>query len=255
MRMTVLLNPVMRHLNSWEVAPRKGGSKGSSNTTSSSKTVIDDQFRPVVDQGLQDLKAAYDSGSLGMVSGASDLQLEAFGEASGSARTGLDVIDEARGTYRDAMSGQGMFDPASTAALEQSAIDQSLRERGVMNDSMAKAGLMGGSRSAIAAGDQDAQLANALAGLKYDQQNKTQERAMWGAETLAGSGSQEADLFTNNIRNIAELGGLQRGIEQEYLDADAKGLENYLAGMQTFIPIMTSQEQTSKTTQKNSGGK
>lgn len=245
----------MRHMNHWEVAPRKGGSKGSSDTTSTSKTVIDDQFRPHVEQGMADLKSVYDSGGLGMVAGASDLQLEAFGEASGSANKGLDVIDEARGTYRDAMSGQGIFDPVQIDELERAAIDQSARERGVMNDNMASAGLMGGSRAAIAAGDQDAQLSNALAGLKYDQLNKTQDRAMWGAETLSASGNQEADLFTQNIRNIAELGGVQRGIEQEYLDADAKGLENYLAGLQTFMPIMTSTEQTSTTKQKNSGGK
>ena len=242
-------------MNSWEIAPRKGGSKGNSETTSSSKTVIDDQFRPHVDQGLADLKSVYDSGGLGMVAGASDLQLEAFADASGSSERGLDVIDEARGTYRDAMSGEGMFDPASIDGLERAAIDQSARERGVMNDNMAKAGMMGGSRAAIAAGDQDAQLSNALAGIKYDQLNKTQDRAMWGAETLAQSGNQEADLFTQNIRNIAELGGVQRGIEQEYLDADAKGLENYLAGLQSFMPIMTSTEQTSNTQQKQSGGK
>lgn len=244
-------------MNHWEVAPRKGGGgSGSSTTTSSSKTVIDDQFRPHVDQGLADLKSVYDSGGLGMVAGASDLQLEAFSEASGSANKGIDVIEEARGTYRDAMSGNGMFDPAQIDALERAAIDQSNRERGVMNDNMAKSGLMGGSRAAIAAGDQDAQLSNSLAGLKYDQRNMQQERAMWGAETLSASGNQEADLFTQNIRNIGELGGVQRGIEQEYLDADAKGLENYLAGLQTFMPVMSSTEQTSNTNSNNkSGGK
>jgi hypothetical protein len=253
----MMLNPIMRHMNHWEVAPRKGGGGSSdSTTTSSSKTVIDDQFRPHVDQGLADLKSVYDSGGLGMVAGASDLQLEAFEEASGSANLGLDVIEESRGTYRDAMSGQGMFDPAQIGDLERAAIDQASRERGVMNDNMASSGLLGGSRSAIAAGDQDAQLSNALAGLKYDQLNKTQERSMWGAESLSASGNQEADLFTQNIRNIGELGGVQRGIEQEYLDADAKGLENYLAGMQTFMPIMSSTEQTSDTKQKSkSGGK
>ena len=253
--MTQLLNPVTRHLNHWEMAPRKGGNKGSSTTTSSSKTVIDDQFRPHVDQGIADLKYAYDSGALGMVAGASDLQMEAFDAASGSSRMGLDVIDEARSAYRDAMSGTGMFDPAQIGALEQAAIDQSLRERGVMNDNMARSGLMGGSRSAIVAGDQDAQLANALAQIKYDQLNRSQQNAMWGTETLAGSGVEEAELFTNNVRNIADLGGLQRDIEQELLDADAKGLENYLAGLQTFMPVMSSTEQTSNTTQKSSGGK
>jgi hypothetical protein len=252
-----MLNPIMRHMNHWEVAPRKGGGgSGSSNTTSSSKTVIDDQFRPHVDQGLADLKSVYDSGGLGMVAGASDLQLEAFSEASGSANKGMDVIEEARGTYRDAMSGQGMFDPAQIDDLERAAIDQSNRERGVMNDNMASSGLMGGSRAAIAAGDQDAQLSNALAGIKYDQMNRSQDNAMWGSETLSASGNQEADLFTQNIRNIGELGGVQRGIEQEYLDADAKGLENYLAGLQTFMPVMSSTEQTSKTNSNNkSGGK
>lgn len=246
--MTQLLNPVSRHLNNWEMAPRKGGSGSSTQrTTSTSETQIDDQFRPHIDQGLADLKYAYDSGALGMVAGASDLQLEAFDAASGSAERGIQYIDEARGTYRDAMGGTGMFDPAQIDALEQAAIDQSLRERGVMNDNMAKSGLMGGSRAAVMAGDQDAQLANALAQIKYDQLNKKQQNAMWGAESLSGSGMQEAELFTNNVRNLTELGSLQRDIEQEVLDADAKGLENYLAGMQTFMPVMTSQVQTSVT--------
>lgn len=244
--MTQLLNPVTRHLNHWEMAPRKGGSGSSSQrTTTTSETHIDDQFRPHVDQGLADLKYAYDTGALGMVAGASDLQLEAFEAASGSADTGIAEIDEARSAYRDAMSGAGMFDPAQIDALEQAAIDQSLRERGVMNDNMAKSGLMGGARSAIVAGDQDAQLANALAGIKYDQLNRKQDMAMWGADSLSDSGVKEADLLRTNISGLTELGTLQRDVEQELLDADAKGLENYLAGMQTFMPIMTSQTQTS----------
>lgn len=255
MRMTMMLNPVMRHLNSYEVAPRKGGGGGSSSTTSTSGTKLNEEFKPVVDQGLADLKAAYDSGSLGQVAGASGLQEEAFAAASGSADMGLAEIDEARGTYRDAMSGGGLFDPADIAGLERSAIDQSARERGIMNDNMAKSGLMGGSRSAIAAGDQDAQLAHALAGLRYDQLNRTQDNAMWGAETLAGSGSQEADLYAKNLSNLFQIGGEQRNIEQEGLDSEAKGLENYLAGIEVFTPLMSEQVQQSNTESSNKGGK
>lgn len=119
---------------------------------------------------------------------------------------------------------------------------------------MAKGGMMGGSRAAVVAGDQDAQLAHALAKLKYDQNTQVQERAMWGAGSMSDSGSREAEVSGSNIRNIAELGNLERSIAQEEADAEAKGLENYLAGIESFSPLMTSTVQKSTTKSKGSSG-
>ncbi len=251
----MIMMPMMRHLNSYEIAPRKGGGGEQNSTTkSSSSTKLNKKFKPVVNQGLKDLRNAYNSGDLGQVADVSSLQQEAFDAASGTERMGLDVIEESRSAYRDAMSGTGMFDPASIAELERAAIDQANKERGVMNDNMAKGGMMGGSRAAVMAGDQDAQLANALATLKYDQHNRSQDLALAGADSLSNTGTMESELFSNNVRNIAELGNLQRTIAQEQADSKAKGLENYLAGMETFTPLMTETKQNSTTKSSGSSG-
>lgn len=105
-----------------------GGSDQTSSTKSSSSTKLNAAFKPVVDTGLADLKSAYDSGALGRVAGESDLQREAFDAASGTADLGLDAIRESRDTFRDAMSGEGLFDPASIAEMERAAIDQANKE-------------------------------------------------------------------------------------------------------------------------------
>lgn len=246
--MTQLLNPVMRYMNSWEVAPRKGP-ESTSTTNSSAGTKINKDFKPVVDQGIADLKAMYDSGALGQVADTSELQQMVFDRAEGSLDRGMEVMDSARSTYEDAMAGTGIFDPADTAALKQAAMDQARLEMGLQNDQVAKAGLLGSSRAAVMAGDREAQMANAFAQFDYDAHNLVQERAMWGADSMMNSGQGEAALLDAYLN----IGNVQRDIEQEMLDADAKGLENYLAGMQVFTPLMTEQTSKSKTVQKQSG--
>ena len=246
-----MLHPALRYMNHWEVAPRKGGSKSTSTSKSTSRTAINKDFQPVVDQGLNDLKSMYDSGKLGQVAGPSDIQQIVFDRAEGALDKGLDVMDTARSTYEDAMSGTGLFDQLDIGELERAAIDQAQLESGLMDDQIAKAGLLGSARSQIVAGDREAQMANALAQLKFDQRNLVQERAMWGADSMMQSGTGEANL----LQGYAGLGEMQRGIEQELLDADAKALENYLAGMQVFTPLMTETVQESTTKQKSKQGK
>lgn len=245
-----ILNPVLRYTQ-WDFAPRKGGSSSTSTTKSSSRTAINEDFKPIVDQGLNDLKAMYDSGALGRVAGESEIQSMVFDRAEESLDRGLEVMDLARGTYEDAMAGTGLFDELDIDALKQASIDQARLESGLVNDQIAKSGLLGSSRASIAAGDREAQMANALAELEFNQRNLVQERAMWGADSMMNSGTGEVNL----LQGYAGLGDMQRGIEQELLDADAKGLENYLAGMQVFTPLMTSTVQESQTQQNSKQGK
>lgn len=242
--------------NPWYVGGMvfKGGkNKSKSTTTTESKVEIDDRYDPYVEQAMTDLKAGYDSGALSQVAGTSSLQQEAFDAMSGNSERGLDAIYDARGSMYDAMNGTGLFDPAEIDALEKAAIDQMAKERGIMNDQFASAGAMGGSRQAIAAGDADAQLANALAQIKYDQLNRTQDNARWGAESLTSSGVTESDTFNNNVLAMTEMGNLQRQIEQEELDKDLKGLEAYMTGIQSFQDIISTQ--TTTTTQESSSKK
>jgi len=211
-------------------------------STTNQRTGINADFKPVVDRGLDDLKSMYDSGQLGQVAGVSDLQQMVFDAAPDAFDKGLEVMDYARNTYKDAMAGEGAFDSAYIEDMEQAAIDQVERERAIANDKIATSGVVGGSRQAIANNEMDAMLIGELAKTKYDQEILQRESAMWGADSMMNSGQGEAGL----LGAYAELGGVQRDIEQEMLDAPAKGLENYLAGMQVFTPLMT--EQTSTTT-------
>jgi len=231
----------------------KGGkSTGTSTNTSTQTAEVHDAYKKDVSLAMGDLRKSYTSGELSKVAGASDLQNEVFATASGNSERGLDSIAAARGTMQDAMSGTGMFDPAATDAMEQEAIDQMSRERGNMNDQFATAGAMGGSRQAIAAGDKDAQLANALAKIKYDQHNRKQDNAMWGSGAMSDSGALESQTFINNMSGLAALGAEQRNIEQEVQDADLKGLEAYMSGITGMQNLITTQKSVSSGTSTES---
>jgi len=231
-----------------------GGETSTSNTVSESSMQVDDAYQADVDQAMKSLRSQYESGSLGQVAGASALQEEAFAAASGTSELGLDAIRDARSGYSDAMEGTGMFDPAKTDALERAAIDQAAKERGIANDGIATMGAMGGSRSAIAAGDRDAQLTNALAQIKFDQENKSKDWAMWGTDGMTQSGALESQTFGNNMDRMTALGEIQRGITQEELDADAKGLESYITGITAMTDLISTQTSTSTATSESSGG-
>ena len=229
------------------MAPRKS-EESTSVTNSSSSTKINEDFKPIVDKGIADLDTLYESGKLGQVAGESDIQKLVFANAETSMNKGIAALDSARGTYEDAMAGTGLFDPATTDALKRAAIDQAKLEMGLQNDSMAKAGLLGSSRAALAANDLQVQMANSFAQFDMDQHNLVQEHAMWGADSMTNSATSDAALLDAYLG----IGDVQRGIEQEQLDADAKGLENYLAGMQVFTPLMTESVSNSKTVQESS---
>lgn len=237
--------------NPWKMSMAfKGGkSSGTSKTTTTSKTEIDPRYEQDVSNAMGALREGWESGALSQVAETSSLQQEAFDAASGQSERGIGAITDARKSMYEAINGEGMFDPAEIDALERAAIDQSAKERGIMNDQFATMGAMGGSRSAIAAGDRDAQLANALAQIKYDQLNRKQDNARWGAESLTQSGSLESDTFMQNITGMTELGNLQRQIDQEILDKDLKGLEAYMTGIQSFSDLISTQTQTSVTEQ------
>jgi len=235
-------------MSNYEIAPRKGP-KQTSSSTSTSSTQINEDFKPVVNQGLGDLKAMYDSGALGQVAGESELQRMVFDRAEGALDSGMDAMGAARGTYEDAMAGTGLFDALDNDAIKQAAIDQARLESGLANDELSKSSLLGSSRASIAAGDREAQMANALAQMDYDQQGLVQEHAMWGADSMMNSGTGEAGLLDAYLG----MGGVQRDIEQEQLDGDAKALENYLAGMQVFTPLMTSTVQTGSSQSQSKG--
>lgn len=249
--MTNLLNPVSRHLNNWNVAPRKGGGGGTSTSKTTSSTTMNKDFQPVVDEGLAELEKLYGEGALGKVAGTSGLQDMVFDRSEGALDKGMEVMGTARETYSDAMEGTGIFSNGDNAAVKQAAIDQAAKEFGIQSDDVAKAGLMGSSRAAIMAGDKEAQLANAMAGLDYEQADKLKERAMWGADSMMQSGQGEAALLDAYMN----MGNNQRDIEQEQLDAEAKGLENYLTGIQAFTPLMTNQEQKTVSKSEDKGGK
>ena len=243
-----LFNKMLYGDKNWTqgMAFKGGGSESTSTETSESKLSIDPRYEQDVSTAMGELRTQYESGSLSKVAGASSLQEEAWKAASGSSEIGLDAIKASRSTMDDAMNGEGQFAAVNVEDLERAAIDQAAKERGIMNDQFATGGAMGSSRQAIAAGDADAQLTNALAQTKYDQLNKQRENAMWGSDAMGASGVAESQTFGNNMATITQLGEQQRMVAQEELDADAKGLESYITGINSMKDLITTQTSTSK---------
>lgn len=220
--------------------------KGGESSSSTSRNVIDDPYKKDVKIAMKELRRGYEAGDLSQVADVSELQRDAFEAAEGTADTGLGAVAEAQNTYRQAQAGEGIFGLSNIDALERAAIDQSKKESTMISDAAASAGVMGGSRAALAAGANEAQLANALAGLKYDQINRAQDLAKWGAGSMEQSGVTESGILTGNLSNLASLGGEQRNVTQELMDAKAKGLESYMNALSGMMPAISSQVSTTE---------
>jgi hypothetical protein len=230
-----------------------GNNSGSGKSTTTSSNEMGKDFKRQNKEIGKDLEAAYKSGELSQVAGASDLQNEAYAAVSGTENKGLDAITAGRGTYQDMMDGTGMFDTAQIDDLENAAINKAKRARGVSNDGIASTTALGGSRSAVVSNDLDSQLTDALAQTKYEQWNRSQDNAAKGAQGMQSSGESESSVFSQNLNNIAQLGGEQRGIEQEQLDSTATGLERYITGFNAIAQNDMTQKSVTKSSNKSKG--
>ena len=226
---------------------RWGG--GGGDQTSVTSSGIAEEFKPDLKNLLGNAKNEFDQGDLSNVAGSSNLQNTVFGNAQGRLNAGLGSVASGQDTAYDAAKGQGMFGRADTTALKQAATRDAQAAFSPVRDAEANAGLIGGSRQAMAQGDREAQMAGTFAGIDMQADQERRSNALNGMGGLMSGGQAEAGINQGNLSSLAGLGEMQRNITQEVMDSDALGLERY----SNVFGALTGGQSESTTTQTGGG--
>jgi hypothetical protein len=227
---------------------RWGG--GGGDTSSTTTSGIADEFSPDLKALLEQAQGTYAAGDLGQVAGTSDIQGTVFGAAPSRINAGLGSIAGGQDVAYDASVGQGLFGTGSTQALKDAAIRDARTAFAPVADAEAAAGLVGGSRQQLAAGEREAQMAGVLSSIDYQAEQERRVNALSGGGALISGGQAEAAINQGNLGGLAQIGGMQRDVQQEVLDANALALERY-----TNVFGSVTGGQTQSATEETGGGK
>ena len=173
-----------------------------------------------------------------LTAGASNLQQQAFAGASEMAKTGYTPGTFTTGTF-DQAAAQRYMNPYLSAALDP-ALAEMRRQSDItrLADAarLTKAGAFGGSRQAIMESEgrrnlleKQRQAIGEGYASAYDkamaQFNAEQGRGMEAQKAAEASRQYSADFGAKSLADLAKLGEVQRGIEQEGITAEKKAFE------------------------------
>jgi len=199
------------------------GGGGSTQTTQN----LDPANQARVGQVADAARGQYESGSLGKVAGASDLQQQAFttgaNDITSTAASGLGTLADQQARLTAATSTGGY----DTSALKDAAILQAGKATANLGSQYGGAGTLGSARQAVQQGAQNAETAAKFATIDKDaaQQNFTNKMS---AETALGASTgASSTTAANEASSLAQLGGQERTINQQQLDSDWQALQRY----------------------------
>jgi len=173
-------------------------------------------------------EATYQSGDLGNVAGASELQKQAFGSGAqmlgGTTATALKSLND----QNTRLSTMATTPSAETLAATKAGIVHDAQKKVAgLNTGFGAAGTLGSARQAVMQGAQNAETTAQLAKVDADYESNMFKNRL-AAESALQSGAQTASgIATGGVSSIANLGNQQRGIEQQGLDSTWQGLQRY----------------------------
>jgi len=173
--------------------------------------------RPYMENVGKASEAAYTSGQLGNVAGASDLQEKAFTSASGieAAGTGAATnLTEQQARLKE-MAATGGRDELMQAAAYESA----KQGAGLANE-FGGSGVLGSARHNLKQGAMEAEMLS-----KANQQ--VLQNKLNAEQALGTSTGQSLSAAGSTASNLAALGETQRGIEQQQADSAWQALQRY----------------------------
>ena len=232
----------------------------------------------MLSKGFAASNAPYQAYTGPLTAGASDLQNQAFAGASDLAKTGYTPTNFTTGTF-DAAAANKYMNPYINASLDPQLKELQRQSRiSSMGDSakLAQAGAFGGARQSILQGEQNRNLLDKsqdLIGQGYntaynkamDQFNAEQTKGMEAQKASEASRVYGADYGLKSVKDLADLGTIQRNIEQEGLTADKTQFEQqrdnplkmvqYQKDLLTGLPITTQNKNVNTSDYSNFLGK
>jgi hypothetical protein len=237
------LNPFMP-----SVTPRGLGivSKGGDGDTIES---IPDWYKPYIEKAAGQAGAAYDSGALGTVAGLNTQQQQGIDALSGAANEAMGQYtsaNEATDVLKKAAAGEGIYGAGATQGLKNSAIRDAQKAFAPMGASLASSGQIGGARAGLLAGERDANLASALAGIDYQDLSDRRGLTTGAAQQIIGNTGAMQQAAGAGANYQGQAGQMLQEQSQRELDATYQGLQR-LGSLLSGAPVPS---QTQK-----SGGK
>jgi hypothetical protein len=203
---------------------RYGGSGGSSAPIES----IPEWAVPYIKNVGNAAESGYQSGGLSNVAGVSGLQDQAF-------TGGAQAISAVGGQGLDTLQGQQQR--LSTMATAPSAADLAMMKQGILLDAQKGVaglttgfggnGTLGSARQAVMQGAQNADTTAKIAKVSADYDTTMFGQRLQAEGALGSSVGASANLASGTASSLANLGGQQRGIDQQQQDAGWQGLQRY----------------------------
>ena len=207
---------------------------------------IPDWYKPYIERGAQNAQAALESGALSNVANLNQTQvqgLDATVDAANKAADQYDVGVGAQNKLSQIASGQEIV-PASTGAttaLKNNAVSQAQAAWAPTQASLASQGQVGGARGALLAQQRDANLANQLAGIDYQDLNARRQAAQSAAGSVLGASQQLSGQAGQAGQYLGAAGSTLQSQKQREQDAAFQGLSRY-AGLLSGQPTPTQQQ-------------
>jgi len=209
------------------VTPRGLGivSKGGGSDTIES---IPDWYRPYIQKAAGQAGAAYDAGALGMVAGLNEQQQQGIDALSGAANEAMGQYtsaNEATDVLKQAAAGEGIYGEGATQGLKDSAIRDAQKAFAPMGASLATSGQIGGARAGLLAGERDANLASALAGIDYQDLSDRRGLTTGAAQQIIGNTGAMQQAAGAGANYQGQAGQMLQEQSQRELDATYQGLQ------------------------------
>jgi hypothetical protein len=205
---------------------------------------IPDWYRPFIEKAAGQAGAAYDAGDLSKVAGLNTQQKEGINAlitGANRADTQYQNATGASGVLGQAARGEGIYGAGATQGLKDAAIRDSQAAFAPVGDSLASSGQIGGARAGLLAGERDANLASALAGIDYQDLSDRRGISTGAAQQIIGNtgAMQQAGSAAANL--LGQAGATQQEQSQRELDASYQGIQR-LGGLLSGSPVPTQQQ-------------
>jgi len=209
-----------------KVTKRYGGGSGGGGTTVTE--TIPSWAKPAIQKVQSEAESKYGSGALSKVAGTSDLQEQAFTQGaegiSSATSGGLTALQDQQAR----LSGMATVPSADVLAAKKADVLYEA-QKGVagLNTGFGAQGTLGSARQAVMQGAQNADTTGKLAKIDSDYETQMFKNRLDAETALGSSVTGASSIAEKGASSLANLGGQQRGIEQQGLDSAWQGLQRY----------------------------
>ena len=241
-----LYNPFspMRYIH-----PRSSGLmkfKGGGGAEPTTVDTIPDWYRPFIESAATSAKTLYESGGLSNVEGMNENQLGAISSLEGAAKQAgeqYDIGGAGQDVMRAQAEGTGAFSPQSTEALRTKAIRDAQGAFANTGAQLASSGQIGGARAGLLAGERDANLASALAGIDYQDLSDRRGLTTGAAQQIIGNTGAMQQAAGAGANYQGQAGQMLQEQSQRELDATYQGLQR-LGSLLSGAPVPSQQQKS-----------